>query len=103
MLVGFWFANIGKVQNLARVQHRFGQRSLLGITHPFKKYGHQERRALIIGDFSFGHTLNKERDLSGREFSAVAFFEDDVLWSHQKLYSPQSRCGRMLRRKPRSG
>src|SRR5256885_11524976 len=63
------------------MQHRIRQCRLFGISHAVQKDRHQQRGALIVSNLSAGHATNKELDFLRREFSAITFLPNNVLWS----------------------
>src|SRR5260221_4866168 len=85
MFVGFGFRHIREVENLARAKHRFGKRRLFAIRHAFEKDRHQQGGALIVGNRAAGDAVDKELDFVAREFRAVSFSANDVLWSQTKV------------------
>src|SRR5262249_16136418 len=68
----------------AGMEHLFDQRPCLGLAHPVKESGHQPRGHLVIGDLVACIAADQERNLVARQFPAVAFFFNQVLWSHKK-------------------
>src|SRR5262249_26560290 len=68
----------------AGMEHLFDQRLRLGLAHPVQESGHQPRGHLVIGDLVARITADQECNLVARKFLAVAFFFNQVLWSHKK-------------------
>jgi hypothetical protein len=49
------------------VEHRLGERHGLRVIEPTEEDRHQERRHLIVGDFSLAEIREQPRDLGLRE------------------------------------
>ncbi len=78
--------DLRKVQHLARVEHRVGERGGLRTTQPAKHCGHQKRRHLIIGNFAAGITCDDEFNFIARQFSAIALFADEFNKKHLRPF-----------------
>ena len=66
MFVSFWFGNVGEVENVSRVEHRFGEDLLLRLVHAIQVNGHEQRTNLIIRDATARDSVNEELDLFTR-------------------------------------
>jgi hypothetical protein len=66
MFVSFRFGNVGEVENVSRVEHRFGEDLLLVLVHAIQVNGHQQRTNLVIGDAAARDAANEELDLFPR-------------------------------------
>src|SRR5882724_9133311 len=85
MFVGFWFRDIGEVENHPGIQHRFRQRLLLGLVHAIEVDSHQQSADLIISNLLAGYAPNEEIDLLTREMFAIPLFPNNVLRSQVHL------------------
>src|SRR5689334_5519346 len=66
MFVGFWFGNVGEVEDVAGVQHGFGECLLLGIVHAVQVNGHEESADLVVGNAPVANSRDEEVDLFTR-------------------------------------
>ena len=62
------------------MKHRFRQCLLFRLVHAIQEDGHQQGTDLIVRDGAIRHTSDEELDFSSRQFVAVAFLSDYVLW-----------------------
>ena len=70
----------GEVNNLAGVQHDFGQIRCFFKIHSTKIDSHEKSRHLIIGDRPIQISPDKKTQLFRGEFFTSALFPDDFEW-----------------------
>jgi hypothetical protein len=75
-----------QIQHLAGAGHGHGQVNGLLAAHALQVDGHQPGCGLVVGNLTPHKALNKEVNLCGGQFSAVAFFGDDVNGAHGFLF-----------------
>ena len=78
MLVDFLGRQRGKIEHVARMQHRIRQRRGLWPRHAVQHHRHQPRRHLIVGNIAVRVGVHQAFDLGPRQLDAIPLFADHI-------------------------
>jgi hypothetical protein len=70
------------IEDLARIQHDFGQGREFRAVHAPNPYSHQPSGHLVVWDFATGVTGNEETDFLAGELSRITFLADQIDGAH---------------------